>query len=65
MGAMEPESLIFCNQARLPVEELGYQPNYKNFSQQFVLLNDVLGVNVAQKNLGEWPNNDWSGLRSM
>ena len=31
MGDTEPELAIFCNEARLPVEELSYQCSHKTF----------------------------------
>lgn len=42
-GDMEPELAISCNQARHPVEGLGYQPSHKNFNLQFFHLQNVLG----------------------
>lgn len=33
----EPEPVIFCNQARLPVMGLGYQSSHKIFSIQLIV----------------------------
>lgn len=48
-GGMEPEQTIFCNQAILPQEESGHQPNQKTFNLQFGLPARYAGVKVAQK----------------
>lgn len=36
MGDKEPEPVIFCNQARLPMDGLGHQPSHKISDLQFV-----------------------------
>lgn len=38
MGDMDPELDISCNQASLPMEGYGHQPNHKSLDPQFVLL---------------------------
>jgi hypothetical protein len=57
---MEPESSISCNQARLPMEGMGYQPSHKTIGPQFVLLLRYTGVEDGAKfeekgQLINWP----------
>jgi hypothetical protein len=49
MEDLEPETVSFCNQERLPKEGLGHQPSHKTFNQQFVLPTRYAGVKVVQK----------------
>jgi hypothetical protein len=56
-GDTEPEAAILCNQARLPMEELGHQTSHKSFDLQLVLPTRCAGVKVVQK-LWEWPTNN-------
>lgn len=53
------ESAIFCNQARLIVVGLGYQPSHKIYGPQ-----PALSARWLAQSLEEWPTNDWSNLRS-
>jgi hypothetical protein len=49
MGNMESETVMFCNQARLPKEGLGYHPSHKTFDLQFVLPTRGAGLKMEQK----------------
>ena len=52
MWYMETKPAISCNQARLPLKRLGYQPNHKSFGLKFVLSARCAVVNVAQSESG-------------
>jgi hypothetical protein len=64
MVDMEPEPVIFCNQARCPVVGLGHQPSHKTFELKSVPPEISAGVMEAQ-NLWEWPSNDLSNSRPV
>jgi len=44
MWGLEPEVVIFCNQARPQVEGLGHQPRHKTFDLQLVLPVEYSGI---------------------
>lgn len=48
MRDTEPEPVIFCNLVRLPVVELGNQPNHKTLHLQFFLPAGCTRVMVTQ-----------------
>jgi hypothetical protein len=45
---IEPEPVIFCNQARVPVEGLEHQPSHKTFDLKFDLPTRCVKVKAAQ-----------------
>lgn len=47
MRNREPERTIFCNEARLPVEELGHQASLKAFDLEYVLPSRCAEVKVV------------------
>jgi hypothetical protein len=56
MGDMEYEYIISYNQARIPVEGLGWQSSHKTFDLQFILPRRYEGIKTQQK-LKKWSNN--------
>ena len=44
MGVIVPEQIISYNQAKLPVEGFGQEPNHKTFVPKFVLSGRKSGI---------------------
>lgn len=61
---MQPELVISCDQARLPMKIFGHQHSQITFNLHSVLPMGCARIRVKHR-LWECPNNDWSSLRSM
>jgi hypothetical protein len=64
MEDIEPEPANSCNQARLPMVVLKYQPSHKTFNPQFSLPTRY-AVGKMDPKYGEWTTNDRYKLKPI
>lgn len=58
MGDKEPEPVIFCNQARLLMDELGHQPSHKSSIYNLSSTEDILSKKGGIQIVNGQPIND-------